>query len=112
MSLPEPTADLTVDAAPDFSDELHVFHYRTHSLVWTLTLRHLPGCSSYSEHVHAPDGRDVFVFCSVYLTRDGAEQAVAVSLAQHAEFGDVLGPVEVIRHRDDAPHPAGTETAG
>jgi len=101
--------DLT--AAPvtvDYSAQLHVFHYLTHSLVWTLTVRNGPSSSLTTAHLHAPDGRDMYVYCDVYLTRFSAENAVAGTLALHAQFGDVLGPVEVIRHRDDIAERAAT----
>ncbi len=88
--------------------EIHVFHYLTHSLVWTLHLAGEPSCVPHTEHLHDPNGHTMHVFCSPYLTRAQAEAVVTSDEADHEMFPDEYGPVQVFRHRDD---PAGPDAS-
>lgn len=91
------------------SAELHVFHYATYSTVWGVDTEPVAGCQSATEHLHTPDGRDLLIVCGNFVTREDAEDAITDIVIQHiadllgsASAGDDLGPIEVIRHRDDA----------
>jgi hypothetical protein len=90
-----------VPAASSHTSEIHVFHYATHSLVWTLHLAGEPSCLPRIAHLHDRSGHTMHVFCSPYLTRAHAEAAVATAEADHEEFAEEFGPVQVFRHRDD-----------
>jgi hypothetical protein len=81
-------------------NERHVFHYATHSVVWTITRREEPGCAMAGEHVHTPDGLDVQVCCFFYLTRDDAERIVSQEVAHYEQYADVLGTITVLRHTE------------
>ncbi|MEV4705484.1 hypothetical protein [Actinoplanes sp. NPDC049316] len=90
-------------ATPDYSAQLHVFHYPTHSVAWSVTMRHLQPCVMGGEHLHDREGHDLHVTCDLYLTRTQAEAAITDAEAEHAEFADALGAVEVFRHRELTP---------
>ncbi|MFI5493604.1 hypothetical protein [Actinoplanes sp. NPDC051859] len=98
-------------ASPHYSVQAHAFHYPTHSIVWTVTIRNSPYCDPAGDHLHGRDGLDVYMECNPYLTRTAAEAAVADRVSEHAQYADVLGTIEVFRHRepDDVTTPAAAD---
>lgn len=98
-------------AVSDCSTAVHVFHYLTHSIVWTLVtnVREVDYRPA-SCYLPTADGAALFVFCDIHLTRSGAEKHVAGRVEEHAVYPDALGAVEVLRHRDEAA-PSATSAA-
>lgn len=101
MKNADPSTSSVSPLEPDNSTTMHVFHYPTHSIAWTLIMHETPGCSGTTPHYHTRDGHDLFVFCDVTLSRASMERHVEDMIADHQSWDCVCGPVRVLRHRDD-----------
>ncbi|MBM0230497.1 hypothetical protein JNW91_00580 [Micromonospora sp. STR1_7] len=82
-------------------EELHLFHYLTHSLLVTIQIVAADTCPEGIDHTHTPDGQHLYRRTEMFTVRDDAERRVSQHLGDFVDDRTIFDAVTLVRHETE-----------